>query len=118
MGFAGDENLFAAAEFERRFCLRAVDGDVALIEEQLHARTADAFKLRGDEVIEALARGFGWDCDGARGSAMGWPFDVRMGRIATVDGGEWRTAMRCDGRFEQNECSGEHEERWRRLADP
>ena len=64
MGFAGDEDLFAAAELEGCLGLRAVDEDVALIEEQLDARTADAFELRGDEVVEALARGFRWNGDG------------------------------------------------------
>ena len=44
---------------------RTVDEHVALIEQELHARTADAFKLRGNEVIEALACGFGGNSDGA-----------------------------------------------------
>ena len=66
MRFAGDDDLLAAAQLERGFGLRAVDRDVALIEQQLHARAADAFKLRGEEVIEALAGGLGRDGDGAR----------------------------------------------------
>ena len=96
MRFAGDENLFATAQFERGFRLRTVDGDIALIEQQLHARSADALKLRGDEVIETLTRGLGWDGDGARFS-HGMAFQVRVGRIATDLDDERPTAMRCDG---------------------
>ncbi len=58
--------LFATAKLERSLGLRAVDRHVALIEEQLHARTANAVELRGDEMIEALAGGLRWDGDRTR----------------------------------------------------
>ncbi len=83
MRFAGDENLLATAEFERGFRLRAVDGDIALIEQQLHARSTDALKLCGDEVIETLTRGFGWDLDGA-GLSHGKAFQLQMERIGAA----------------------------------
>ncbi len=65
MRLARDDDLFAAAEFERCLDLASVHEHVTLIEKELHARTAHAFKLRGDEVIEALACGFSGNRDGA-----------------------------------------------------
>ena len=44
MGLAGDEDLFAAAELERGLGLRAVDEDVALIEQE--AARANGSRLR------------------------------------------------------------------------
>ena len=65
MRLAGNDDLLAAAELVRRFELGAIDAYVSLIEQKLHAGTADALELRGDEMIEALAGGFRWNGDGA-----------------------------------------------------
>ena len=48
------------------FCALAVDQHIALVDEQLHARAAHAFELRGQKLIEALAARFGGHVDGAR----------------------------------------------------
>ena len=94
VGLAGDEYVFAAAKLERSFGLRAVDRDIALIEEELHARTADALELRGDEVIEALAGGLGGDSK--RNAAQPWDglsiSDNAEGDASTRPDA---TAMRC-----------------------
>ena len=71
----------------------SVHQHVALIEQQLHARTAHAFELRGDEVVEALAARFGV---GHR-SIAAQPWDglsTSDARLATALG--QREAMRCD----------------------
>ena len=83
MWFAGDENLFAAAEFERGLGLRAIDGYIALIEKQLHARAADALELCSDEVIETLTCCFGWNFDEA-GLSHGSAFQLRTERIGAA----------------------------------
>ena len=58
------DDLFTTAKFERCLNLGAVDEHVTLIEKELHARTGYAFKLCGDEVIEALSGGFDGNSDG------------------------------------------------------
>ncbi len=63
MRLAGDGDLLAAAQLERGLNVRAVDEDVALFEEQLHARAANAFDGGGEEVIEALANSLGRNGD-------------------------------------------------------
>jgi hypothetical protein len=65
MRLARDGDLFTTAEFERCLNLAAVDEHVTLIEKELYARTGYAFKLCGNEVIEALACGFSGNSDGA-----------------------------------------------------
>ena len=62
---AGDDDLLAAAQFERRLDARAIDQHVALIEQQLHARAAYAVELRGEEMIETLTGGLERHRDGA-----------------------------------------------------
>src|ERR1035438_7258886 len=56
MRLASDDDLLAAAQFERSLGLCAIHKHVALFAEQLHPRTAHPLELRGEKGVEAPDR--------------------------------------------------------------
>ena len=117
MRLAGDDDLFAAAQLERGFGLRAIDEHVALIDQQLHARAADAFKLRGEEVVEALACGLRRE--------RRWCAVQLMRMLSTScrrSTGSWqRASCSCNALRFALDAAGAHRparRRWRRSCGP
>jgi hypothetical protein len=77
MRLAGNRDPLAAAQLHRSLLLLAVDQHVALLHEQLHARTAHALQLRGQKLVKPLPGSFYGHIDGAQQSfSHGRPRDL------------------------------------------
>ena len=75
MRLAGNGDPLAAAQLQRSLLALAVDQHIALLDEQLHARAAHAFELRGKKLIEPLAARLRGHFDRAQcsSSRFAWP---------------------------------------------